>query len=358
MVRNILIVDDDQIWLRVLEKKLEKYRKDFEVVLAGDGEQAMEVLQSKSISLVVTDMQMPNMDGLTLLAHMSESYPDIPVMVVTAYSTPKLKRAVLERGGAGYIEKPFVVEDLARKIIGMLKKQSEGGILQTIPLEMFIQLIEMEQKTCTIRVFNKSTAQQGVLFFREGDLMDARLAGRKGLPAAYAIFSWLEVALTIQDTCPVEKKRIDKDLQAILMDAMRIRDEGEQPELATETDEAEQPVSDAPAPTVGGVEGTGASRKDRPNDADANGWKTLEERMRTEKGFIAMGRDESWNPVLQAAASLSRALDAGLLQAVYASKAEAEDWILVPGISTTVVVRVEPSCARDRLFSVLSGRRA
>ncbi len=357
MVRNILIVDDDQIWLRVLEKKLAKYRKDFEVVLAGDGKQALEMLQSSSISLVVTDMQMPNMDGLTLLAQMSESYPDIPVMVVTAYSTPKLKRAVLERGGAGYIEKPFVVEDLARKIIGMLKKQSEGGILQTIPLEMFIQLIEMEQKTCTIRVFNKSTAQQGVLFFREGDLMDARLAGRKGLPAAYAIFSWLEVALTIEDTCPVEEKRIDKDLQAILMDAMRIRDEGEHPELATEMDPpVGQPASDAPARTSGSVEGTGTSRKSPSRDADANEWKTLEERMRTEKGFIAMGRDGSWNPALKAAASLSQPLDAGLLQAVYVSKAEAEDWILVPGISTTVVNSVDPSCVRDRLFSVLSGR--
>lgn len=127
MIRNVLIVDDDRIWLRVLVKKMAKYRRDFEATPAGDGREALEVLKSKPISLVVTDMQMPQMDGLTLLAHMSEMYPEIPVIVVTAYSTPKLKRAVLERGGAGYIEKPFVVEDLARKIIGMLKKESEGG---------------------------------------------------------------------------------------------------------------------------------------------------------------------------------------------------------------------------------------
>ena len=80
---------------------------------AGNGKEAIRVLKSHPISLVITDMQMPEMDGLALLARLSESYPDIPVIVVTAYSTPKLKLTVLEGGGAGYMEKPFVVEDLA-----------------------------------------------------------------------------------------------------------------------------------------------------------------------------------------------------------------------------------------------------
>lgn len=356
MIRNVLIVDDDRIWLRVLVKKMAKYRRDFEATPAGDGREALEVLKSKPISLVVTDMQMPQMDGLTLLAHMSEMYPEIPVIVVTAYSTPKLKRAVLERGGAGYIEKPFVVENLARKVIGMLKKESEGGILQTVPLDMFIQLIEMEQKTCTIRVFNKATSQGGVLFFRDGDLLDARFQDENGLPAAYTIFSWEEVSLAIQDTCPIEEKRIDKDLQAILMDAARVRDEEEYPELLTETEEEDgaSPEPDSLPFAEAEAQPSVPAREELPRDADEEELERLEKRMRDEKGFVSIRRDGSWNPLMDAAEALSEVLDAGSLQVVFFSKVGSGDGFLRPGKKTTFVIDAAPKSSRDRLLDLLS----
>jgi len=199
MIRNILIVDDDKIWLRLIQKKFEKYRETFTALVASDGLEAVEKLQQHAVSLVVTDMQMPRMDGLGLLAHLSTHYPKVRVVVVTAYSTPRLKKTLLERGGGGYMEKPFAVEDLARKITDILDRKSEGGMLQTVPLEMFIQLIEMEQKTCTVRVFNKTSGKEGVLFFNKGELQDAGGPGIQGENAADEIFSWNEVTISIQD---------------------------------------------------------------------------------------------------------------------------------------------------------------
>jgi hypothetical protein len=90
---------------------------------------------------------------------------------------------------------------------------------------VFVQLVEMEAKTCTIRIFNRRTQQKGVLFFRDGELMDARVESTTGLEAAYAILSWDEVSLSIQNTCPQTVKRIDGDLQGILLEAMRQKDE-------------------------------------------------------------------------------------------------------------------------------------
>ncbi len=57
----------------------------------------------------------------------------------------------------------------------------------------------MEQKTCTIRLEDKSTAEKGILFFSEGELLDARVNNLKGESAAYKIFSWEEVNLSIQN---------------------------------------------------------------------------------------------------------------------------------------------------------------
>ena len=344
MIKNILIVDDDKIWLRLIQKKFEKFKEIFSALVAVDGQDAVEKLKQHAVSLVVTDMQMPKMDGLALLAHLSEYYPEIPVIVVTAYSTPKLKKAVLERGGAGYIEKPFVIEDLAEKIQRILKKESEGGILQTVPLEMFIQLIEMEQKTCTIRVFNKLNGKKGVLFFSEGELFDARLPGIQGKGAAYEIFSWDEVSMTIQDTCAVSEKRIEQDLQAILLDAMRLKDEA--------ADSEDGPNDPPPGPALDPAPaGRAPEPETRVKSLGTAGW---EQAVAEEKGVGEITRDDRWSPLIESARQIGEKLDAGRLNACFISQG-GRDLIIVPGDEIRNV-SLDPTCARDRIFRILERR--
>ncbi|MBW2169334.1 MAG: response regulator, partial [Deltaproteobacteria bacterium] len=117
MIKNVLVVDDDQELLLSLTEGLERYGETFSVLLAGDGQVAVEKLKENTISLVVTDLKMPNMDGFALLAHIMEQYPEIPVIIITAYSTPKMEKLAREGGAVGYIEKPFMIDGLARKIM-------------------------------------------------------------------------------------------------------------------------------------------------------------------------------------------------------------------------------------------------
>ena len=165
MGKEVLIVDDDIVGLRIIKKKLEIHQDVFSVVTAPNGLDAVKILKEKNISLVVTDLRMPGMDGFALLAHITDTYPDIPVIIITAYDMPKTKKVVLKGGAAGYIKKPFLMDDLAKQIVTTLEKQSDGGKLYNASLEMFIQLIEMEQKTCTIRITNKESEKIGVLFY-------------------------------------------------------------------------------------------------------------------------------------------------------------------------------------------------
>jgi len=347
MTQKVLIVDDDHIWLRLIKKKFENYAETFTTLTALDGKEAVDSLKQNMISLVVTDMQMPEMDGLALLAHLSENYPDIPVIIMTAYSTPSSKKTVLDGGAAGYIEKPFVVEDLATKIIKTLQKETEGGTLQTVPLDMFIQLIEMEQKTCTIRVFNKISENKGILFFYKGDLMDARINNRQGNEAAYEIFAWDSVTLAIQDECAIKEKKIKGELQAILFDAMRMKDEAEG---APEDFEEEPPSPKAAAKKA-------APKKAVPKKAAERSYPDLlrqkyEAAAGSNDSLEDIYVDDSWFELLEHVKMIAPLFSAGPLKVCYVNRGERLNLIILPGDEPTVV-SVTDSCPRDQVLEAL-----
>jgi len=349
MIKKVLFVDDDRILCRKILKKLERYKKRFTTLTAVDGLDAVDKLKENTISLVITDLQMPRWDGFALMAYLSEEYPDIPVIVQTAHSTPKAKQIALSRGAAGYIEKPYNIDDLGQKIIATLKKESEGGILQSVPLEMFIQLIEMEQKTCTIRVVEKKTDKHGVLFFKNGDLLDARISSLHGKSIAYEIFSWDEVTLSIQDECAVDKKRIDGDLQAILFEAIRLKDE------ATEKEELE--ANKKPATKAQKARATERDRAEPEPKAlslEENIKRTLESAMGGKKYLKDIYPDNSWSNFIVRASEIGKHFTAGSFKSCYIDKGQAIDFVILPGKEITVI-SVDPRCPRDRFLQALSG---
>jgi CheY-like chemotaxis protein len=224
--RNVLIVDDDPDLLLMSSEGLESYAETFSVITAEDGEAAVEKLRRTPVSLVLTDLKMPRMDGFGLLAHINEHYPDIPVIVMTGFGTAHLEQQAERNGAVAYIQKPFLIEDLARRMMATWRRESEGGALHGFAIGAFVQLVEAEEKTCTIRVTDRGSGERGVLFFRRGELLDARISSLTGPDAAYEILSWEEVSFSIQNSCAKTEKRIEGDLQGILLEAMRRKDEG------------------------------------------------------------------------------------------------------------------------------------
>ena len=342
MIKNVLVVDDDQELLLSLTEGLEKYGETFSVLLAGDGQVAVEKLKENTISLVVTDLKMPNMDGFALLAHIMERYPEIPVIIITAYSTPKMEKLAREGGAVGYIEKPFMIDGLARKIMMTLRKETEGGTLHGVSSGIFLQLIEMEQKTCTIRLVDKSSGKQGVLFFRSGELLDAKIDGLQGESAAYEIFSWDETTISIQNSCGLDKKKITRDLQAILLEAMRLKDEAahrQEPVIEErEKDEAEEvpeiaePERSVPINTI----------RDKLKDEISGNF-----------GLEDIYEDSSWDGLVAQMSRIGMFFDAGKIKISYIDRGESNDFILLPGKRTTVL-SVNPRCPKDRVIQVLS----
>ena len=101
---KILLVDDSATDRRLIEGLLKKCLH-FEVETAEDGLVALEKIKVKAPDLVVTDMQMPNMDGMQLVERIRRLYPLIPVILITASGSEELASRALQRGAAGYVPK-------------------------------------------------------------------------------------------------------------------------------------------------------------------------------------------------------------------------------------------------------------
>jgi CheY-like chemotaxis protein len=337
MAKTVLIVDDDREILKYMEKGLIRYDKTFSVLTAADGLDAMDQLKQNTVSLVVTDLKMPRVDGFSLLAHIMEHYPEIPVIISTGYSTPQVERSARQKGAVGYISKPFTIDDLVRRINKTLRRESDGGTLHSISSGMFLQLVEMEEKTCTIRLVSKGSGRQGILFFRQGELLDARTDGLRGEDAAYEIFSWEQVSLSIQNSCQQQEKRIHRDLQAILLDAVRRKDE-------KRSHGKIQPGKDK------GKAKTAVRNKDL---SPAGVRARLAEHFGDGAGVEDVYEDDAWGRLLQEIRTLAAFMGWGEFGAGYLDRGDGCDFIVLPGERPTVV-SVNPKCPRDRLMEILS----
>ncbi|HLF98809.1 MAG TPA: sigma-54 dependent transcriptional regulator [Methylococcaceae bacterium] len=106
--KRVLIVDDEPRMQRILELML--LQMGHVPLLAGNGREALDLLQAEGAELVVSDLQMPVMDGLELLARIREQGSDIPFIVITAYGTVESAVAAMKHGACDYIIRPFEME--------------------------------------------------------------------------------------------------------------------------------------------------------------------------------------------------------------------------------------------------------
>ena len=221
-MNTVLIVDDDESFLLSLIDGFKSYEDQFGIITAHNGEEAVAILDEQEIHLVLTDLKMPKMDGFALVAHLSAHHPDLPVIVMTAFGTPDMEENLKEIGAFQYIEKPIDFNLLVTKILKGLEGRSKGFITG-VSLGSFLQLLELDKKTCTLTV--RSGKNQGTMFFKHGELMDANTRDLSGTDAAFEIVSWKNVEIILANSCEITDKKISVSLGYILLESSRRQDE-------------------------------------------------------------------------------------------------------------------------------------
>jgi len=116
---QILIVDDSQESRDLCQRVLRK--EGYEVQTVDNGRRALVELKATRFNLIITDLKMPEMDGLSLLKKAKEIYPKIFVIVMTGYPDEESKAKAIELGASGYLVKPLDVSELVRAVKSCLK---------------------------------------------------------------------------------------------------------------------------------------------------------------------------------------------------------------------------------------------
>ncbi len=104
MAIKVLVVDDSATDRKLAGRLLEK-QSDSDIVYAADGAEALAVVESERPSLVVTDMQMPNIDGLELVRALARDYPSLPVVLMTGHGSEDIAAAAMLAGAVSYVPK-------------------------------------------------------------------------------------------------------------------------------------------------------------------------------------------------------------------------------------------------------------
>jgi two-component system, chemotaxis family, chemotaxis protein CheY len=120
---NVLIVDDSAAIRKILRRVLQQAGlPEGEVFEAGDGVEALACLKTATVQLVLSDINMPNMDGLELLKNLKAvpEWKALPVVMITTEGSQAKVLEAVELGAAGYVRKPFTAEQIKEKLTGIV----------------------------------------------------------------------------------------------------------------------------------------------------------------------------------------------------------------------------------------------
>ena len=119
---NILIVDDNYDMLELLQRHLKSF--NFHTYKASSVVEAIEVLKTTPINLLITDLQMPEINGIELIKYTSEHFPSIPKLVITGFPSVDTAINAVKSGALDYLIKPFTSEELKKAIQNCLKNDA------------------------------------------------------------------------------------------------------------------------------------------------------------------------------------------------------------------------------------------
>jgi len=222
--KTALIVEDERTTLRFYMSGL-KGLQEFRLLSAENGQEALAVLQDQTVDVVVTDLNMPVLDGYGLIAVLAQRYPSLPIIVITSVSDPLLQHQAMVLGALRVIPKPPKLSMLMEAIRAAASREPQG-LVRGLGLGSILQLLNWERRTATLTV--RGAQGTGHLYVKEGDLIHAALGREQGLMAAYQMLAWEEPQVEFVGTCKV-RPSIDLPLPEILMNLAYIRDMKETP---------------------------------------------------------------------------------------------------------------------------------
>ncbi|MDH5395064.1 MAG: sigma-54 dependent transcriptional regulator [Gammaproteobacteria bacterium] len=161
---TILVVEDDQILAEALQDTL--VTAGYNVLMAEHGRMALTQLETETVNLIISDINMPQMSGDALLKRVKTLYPDIPVMLMTAYGTIEQAVDAMRDGAIDYMVKPFEAEvliNMASRYIGEQNNEVEMVAVDSTSVQLVSMAKRVADSEATIMITGESGSGKEVL---------------------------------------------------------------------------------------------------------------------------------------------------------------------------------------------------
>jgi predicted regulator of Ras-like GTPase activity (Roadblock/LC7/MglB family)/DNA-binding response OmpR family regulator len=253
-MKRVLVVDDEEDMLWMLQRNLNKGMKDVEIIAAKSAEDALELLQETAVDLVITDINMPGMNGLDLLVEINNRFPGTGVIIMTAYPSNAYENKAMMSGSLRFIEKPFDIK-VVRSIVNEVLKEDEGfqGTVDGVSLIDIVQFNALSKATAALKV--TAGDREGMIFFKEGAVVHAMCGKENGEEAFFTILGFNGGSLQNIRGVQPPVVSIKKNIEALLFETVAKSDE-----MASQNNEEFADIQD----DDGSLEGIAGLAEDKP----------------------------------------------------------------------------------------------
>jgi CheY-like chemotaxis protein len=244
---EILFVDDDRVFLEMICELFGTWsKKTWQIHCAKSADQALEILKSGKIDLVVADVNMPVLDGVQLIRILNRRFPDVKKAVMTGLATEEKRAACLANGAELFIEKPRSADGLKSvfvmlgELIAWTPREGFHGVLRRVGLPDVIQMECLGRNSSILEVHNQQV--RGRIYIENGKIVHAAVGDETGEVAFQKILALSSGEFHLQPFESPPKHTLEGQWEFLLMEAARVRDEAASQAPVGEPDETSEPV--------------------------------------------------------------------------------------------------------------------
>ncbi len=230
---RVLIVDDEEELLFGLSAFLS--RGGWEVLTAKNSEEALAILKTQPVDIIVTDIRMPGESGLTFLQQLKSERKDLKTVVMTAKGSPEMEREVVSLGADAYLEKPFDLDYFLRILNKVLTSKGFRGVIQELTLMDILQLLAYESGTALVEV--SSPEGTGKIWIKDGKVVHAEIGDVMGTQAFERILSLEGGTFAVKRGVETDKQTIYESVDSLLLRTISASEEAEFNESAQSIEE-------------------------------------------------------------------------------------------------------------------------
>jgi len=239
---KLLLLDDDQELLDMYREILSQMPSKPEIQTASSGARAIALLETQTFTLMITDLNMPKMDGLQVLSIVRRKYPQLRIVVLTSVMDEQFRSRSYAMGVDLFWQKPSTMDEIQQflecieSLLGREVQETGFRGVQSKSLVDIIQLEGLSRSSTTLRIVNGGL--DGKIWMQDGDVVDASTSNLTATDAFKEILSWKNGSFEIMPFDAGRKRTIFDSVEGLLLETAQAIDEAAQgPTIRTESGE-------------------------------------------------------------------------------------------------------------------------